>query len=683
MADLIAFVPKSGLAAKINMAAFVQFCRNELTVYGEKLDFDASSWDVGDYYQHRGKSHRVILNFSEHGQRHGVLGRPMPEPFAQQVKAYVRYHVGLKTRRHPPLNEILSFRALLAAFQDKAVEPDLGLIDAHMLDHAVRLATERKPGDYGARIGVYLAPLSRFLREKNLAANAPIDWQHGLEWQFVKKGRLGKAADERRAALLPSAEALQALPEAFRAAKHPRDVIVTSVMALLSCAPSRLNEIFGLAADCEIKPLSDSESGYMLRWAGSKGFHDFAKGIPAVMADVAATAVARLRDHTSEARRIALWYEHNPNRLYLPDDCAHLRGKDLSSADIAKIIGFADAANGRDWAIDHKLKPIEGVRSPKNRIVFEFRFADVEQYILSLLPKGFPVFDRQTGLRYSEALMVVRRQEFADNARCRWRCMIAPATYGNIQHSFHTADNVFARLGFSTIDDPIILRSHQLRHYLNTLAQRGGLSEAEIAAWSGRKDMRQNAVYDHRTPLEILDNKRRRDKDLAAITGARVRVNLPIARAGAGSERRHGHATEIGFCEHDFAASPCAMFMECLHCTKHVCVKGHDPRHAERVAFALNSAKQSLAEAEIAQTRDYEGAEVWIQVHRETIERLEQLHSILTDPQTPDGSMIRLAKSGRYSLVEQAVRDHEQITGSALPWSRAGERAITGGGSDG
>ncbi|WP_019995504.1 hypothetical protein [Aureimonas ureilytica] len=675
MADVIPFVPKAHLAALANMEEFVRFCREELTVFGADLEFTSSSWNVTKSYHIRGKSHKHILNFTMNAPRRGQLGAAMPEPFAGQVKAYIRYQVGRGPAKAPPQNEILAFRALLAAFLDKAVAPDLGSVDAHLLDHAVQLAAARRPGNHAASIGVLLTPISQFLRENNLAANAPIDWKHGQEWELYNK----RSRDERRAALMPSDEALQALPRSFRKATEPRDVIATSVMALLACAPSRINELFALHHDCEIKPLTDGDEGYMLRWAGSKGHHDFVKGIPAVMADVAREALARLKKHTAEARRIAAWYEHHPDRLYLPDDCVHLRGKDLSGADIARIIGFNEAANGRDWAIDRKLKPIEGMRSSGGRRIFAFRFSDVESAILSELPHGFPIFDKQTGLRYSEALMLVRRQEFADRGRGRWRCMVAPVSYGNIMHSFHRPDGVFARLGLSTPEHPIVLKTHQLRHWLNTLAQRGGLTEAETAAWSGRLDPRQNEPYDHRTPEEMLQAMRRRDKEVATIKGTAVSVNPPVARNEAAARAVHGHATDIGFCGHDFASSPCMMFMQCLHCTKHTCVKGHDPRHLERVELGLERARQSLVEAEVALAKEYEGADDWVRAHRETIERLEQLHGILSDPTVPDGSVIRLAKSGRYSLVEQAMRDNEVVTGVLLPRNVDGMRGIGAG----
>jgi hypothetical protein len=63
---------------------------------------------------------------------------------------------------------------------------------------------------------------------------------------------------------------------------------------------------------------------------------------------------------------------------------------------------------------------------------------------------------------------------------------------------------------------------------------------------------------------------------------------------------------------------------------------------------------------------DYEGAKDWMQAHTETVNRLTQLLAVLTDPYIPDGSRIVLAKGGQYTLVEQAIRDHEQATGVQL-----------------
>ena len=390
MAELIPFVSKAFWDAAANMAEFVRVCREKLTVLGADLDFDASGWDVTDHYERRGQHHRLILNFVEHSARAGALGPPMPEPFAMQAKAYVRYQAGLRSRRTPPQYQVLALRALLAAFKDRGVEPSLCLLDSHILDRAVELASQRKPGNFAATIGTALALLSKFLREKNLAPYAPIEWRHGLQWQH-RVAQTTKAANERREARLPSADALRALPEAFRVAKEPRDVIATSLVALLSCAPSRINEALSLRSDCEIQPMAQNEEGYLLRWAGSKGYPDFAKAIPAVMADVAAEAIARLKQYTSEARAVAAWYEQHPSEVYLVGECNELRGQNLNVKEIATIIGFNEEQSARHWIKLNKLTPVGSFLSSRGTTRHIYAFSDVEAAIISYLPKGFPI----------------------------------------------------------------------------------------------------------------------------------------------------------------------------------------------------------------------------------------------------------------------------------------------------
>ncbi|MBP1871956.1 hypothetical protein J2Z19_001668 [Ensifer adhaerens] len=568
----------------------------------------------------------------------------------------MRYTAVTSANTSPPVAHLIALRELLRAFEDKGLIADLCSINAHILDHAVSLASARKAGGYASRVGVCLAPLSRFLRDKKLAVNAPVAWQHGHPWPSQRLHLSGKA-DERRAKLLPSQDAIDALPQAFLLAEKPGDVILASVMALLVCAPSRVNEVFALPEDCEIKPLVDGEDGHLLRWAGSKGYRDFEKTIPGVMTDLARTAIDRIRAATGEARHIALWYENHPTELYLPDDCAHLRGQSLSAAELSQIIGFTKKGSATEWAESRKIARVLA-RSPSGQKMYIYRFEDIEREILGLLPRDFPIADRPTGLKYSQALTVVHRNEFGYEGSVRWRCMITLLDYNNVQRNFHFPHKgIFIRLGLSTPEHPVSIRTNQLRHYLNTLAQTGGLSEVEIAAWSGRKDIRQNAAYDHRTPDEVLASIRMREKQTSSADGRGVTINSPVNRTEAAARAIQGHSTDLGFCEHDFASSPCARFMECLHCTEHSCVKGLDPHHLERVSTALQHAQRSLIEAEAGVMKEYEGAIEWATAHRQHIIRLEQLHAALSDPQIPDGSIIRLSKSDRYSVVEQAMLD--------------------------
>ncbi len=66
---------------------------------------------------------------------------------------------------------------------------------------------------------------------------------------------------------------------------------------------------------------------------------------------------------------------------------------------------------------------------------------------------------------------------------------------------------------------PIRITTHQFRHFLNTIADMGGMSALDIAKWSGRIDVRQNAAYNHVTSAEMLAQIRKAVGDSSMMYG--------------------------------------------------------------------------------------------------------------------------------------------------------------------
>ena len=56
MGEIHHFVPKAHLKATDNLNAFVEGCRNQLTVFGGGLDFDSDVWDITKASNRRGSS---------------------------------------------------------------------------------------------------------------------------------------------------------------------------------------------------------------------------------------------------------------------------------------------------------------------------------------------------------------------------------------------------------------------------------------------------------------------------------------------------------------------------------------------------------------------------------------------------------------------------------------------------
>ena len=90
--------------------------------------------------------------------------------------------------------------------------------------------------------------------------------------------------------------------------------------------------------------------------------------------------------------------------------------------------------------------------------------------------------------------------------------------------------SIFDRYGFKDKDGSRLkATSHQMRHLLNTLAERGGLSLHEIAKWAGRADPKQNRVYNHMSEYEMVAKAEQLDASLS-LFGPDIEVakHIPI-----------------------------------------------------------------------------------------------------------------------------------------------------------
>lgn len=265
-------------------------------------------------------------------------------------------------------------------------------------------------------------------------------------------------------------------------------------------------------------------------------------------------------------------------------------------------------------------------------------------------------------MRYSKALFIVRHREMHRGLKT-CRCMIEPVAISTINDGLGASrgkGSVFSRFGLSEPDgSPIRVTSHQFRHWLNTLAQRGGLSQLDIAKWSGRKDIRQNEAYDHMSGDELLGKLRAiagKDESFLELH-RKVGDLIPISRDEfLGLQIPAVHMTELGYCVHDWTLLPCPLHRDCVHCMEHWFIKG-DRKRMERIRSCLKEAEEQLAMAEDAFACGYAGSDRWSEHQRATVHRLRNLVEIFDDPKVADGAMIRLAapeNAGQLPSVRRA-----------------------------
>lgn len=681
MSDLILFKPRAELDASENLRGFIDSCRNELTVFGANLPFDENVWDITDSINlkgHGNKRHRLV--FSNLETVNDKAPAPMAEPFLSFAKAYFRYMQGFR----PIVGvgpRLVALRALEAALRENGGGADPTRSDILIFNRAAQMIVEKYTEAAAYRMGGQLEMLADFLADNQLTT-VPARWRN-----FIKRPgdavRVGKEFDERRKEKMPSQAALDALPQIFRNAVEPIDVIVSSVAAMLCASPDRISELLSLPLDCEVrqKNTKTGEEAYGLRWWPAKGADPMIKWVVPSMASVVQEAIEKISKVTDEARRIAKWHEDHPGKIYLSGELESLRGQVwVSMQELADILGVKGKDSANPWCKTNRIATIK-----KEGGVFA-RFVDIEKAVVGMLPRGFPLLDEAAGCKYSEALFVVRVNELGAQ-RGTYNCMIEPISINQINAGLggrteHGFASIFSKFGFVEPDgSPIKVSTHQFRHYLNTLAQAGGLSQLDIAKWSGRKDVRQNAAYDHVTPGQMVQKIRDAIGDDSTLFGplAELAKKTLIPRDEfARLVVPTAHTTELGYCIHDYTMSPCQQHRDCIHCTDLICVKG-DEEKGRRLRQQLDEARDLLRRAEEATNDGYFGSDRWLEHHTSTVERLSQLCSIIDDPKVPIGAVIQL--SPPKSVVQQVTmqRRLESVEGKRhVSASQSSTTTITG-----
>lgn len=655
-ASVLHFTPGAELGPQANLEVFVEMCRRSEAL-GARRQFEKHTWDIGHLKGHN-KLHRAVFSTMEAAMNRRDEPH-LPEPFMNFGKAVLVY---LHDRR-PVVTQsarVSALRFLEAALRESNKGSRPTAVNTEVLDFAVGLARKSLGAGTAYRVAGQLQLIADLMREKGFIALRQA-WAHGLKKPGELGSRISKEALNARQEKLPSAAALRALGGIFQQAIQPRDVLVSSYTALMACAPERINEVLRLKRNCLVPGEGRFVGKLGLRWPGSKGAEDTTKWLPSEMEPVAKQAISNLLKVTSPAHEIAAWYTRNPDRLYLHEDAEHLRDRDvLTTADIATILwGASDGGAKKSAAIwaraTYKLQPIAltGRR-------LGYRYAAVEAAVVSMLPKTFPYVPGAPNLHCQDAVGVIRISEAA-SARSTLLCMFTCVDYTTVTTSLSRHDgrpSIFDDFNYAEDDGvPIAMKSHSLRHYLNMLAQMGGLTSAEIALFSGRKDVSQNRAYDHMSSDKVQEPisqalKAGMHGELVAKEPARLlirRSNFQMAALTA------AHTTEYGWCMHDFASEPCQLHRDCINCEEQECIKGDE--HKERnlrslkaeTEFLLKTAKEALSEAEY-------GADVWVVHQTQTLEHVDALLTVLEDPKVPVGARVRLNLTGAPLITDAGVR---------------------------
>lgn len=634
MAKIIHFVPQAALSADENLNDFILKCRTELTVFGKDLDWDHHVWPGVSVFAKLG----VIT-------RTPAENEILAPDFMDFAKAYFRYQQGQKPTKTK--SEGRALRAVEAALLATVGRADISKASFSVLDLAAELAKEHYSDGVAYHTGREIQRLASFLSKKQLIPSDLSTWRSPFRRpnDRVKTGETGRREREKK---LPNELALNALGEIFsNNSGSNRDIFTTCVCAMLLCAPSRISEVLALPADCEVEEADrDGVVRYGWRFYARKGFAGDIKWIPTTMVPVAKEAVRRAKELSEEARKTAKQYERGDftSRLdYWIDQSSRLRR--LSAEELCRCIGIPFEKRSNAYASLRRY----GFSSEDYCHTVE----DVGSLIQASLPKGFPYFDEASGTRFSNALFCLFKNQLHDKKPEMRTFLMGPdASFFNNDVSTRASlegghRNIFDRYGYLDADgERLKINSHSFRHLLNTMAHRGGLSNLEIAKWSGRSDGKQNRTYNHLSEEEMLGIVEQTDPNSKIFGGS----NDVVRYAPVGDEEfamiHHGavHVTEYGYCVHDYIIAPCSRFRDCLNCSEQVCVKGETEK-VNRLRARLERCERLLEKAQRDMKKDEIGADRWANGLKNDVARLRELIGILESPEVEDGAKIMLRGS--------------------------------------
>lgn len=660
--NVIPFVPKSEKATLENLEQFVSYCKEQLSSLGGDVDFYSNIWDISTWLKKKGDSHRVSIHFWNWENRNlrndGLVS--MAEPFLSFVKSYFIYKFFLGATRKS--NAMLAaFRVLELSLLDVTGSANPNDINQTVLNHAAQILKSNYSDGSAYDCGRILCAINKLASDYRLL-KAPSLWRNPLSPDKGYLIRVGKEYERRRKRKIPSPAAFNALGEIFQIGKAPDDILVSSVCALLCSAPSRIVEITLLPSICEVYDV-DPKTGdkvYGIRFLPAKGGSPMVKYIVRPMYNVVREALKRIRNLSEPAIEIARWYEKNPSKLFLPPELEHLRGKrDLSMSEVDKIVFFEATRNvnrGNQWA---KLNFVPRfMKDSDNK--FYADFSDVEKAIINMLPKNFPFLNKLSKLKYSEVLMLVRKNELSSR-KSTYRCMIHQIIAQDIGNriSRESENNLFKKYSFTEDDgSEILVTTHEFRHYLNTIAQINFMDQLDIARWSGRKNVYQNGYYDHVSSREITEKIRLAYLGEAAAIGPITSLHkVSLIRRDEFALQRipTAHTTAYGYCVHDYSMLPCQLHQDCMNCDEQVCIKGEGNCKEENIRALRSETELLLANAKESLGNDVYGADKWVRHQQLTLDRLNSLCSILDDPNVPDQAVIRLDDSLTQGVIEQAM----------------------------
>ncbi|MGB8204314.1 MAG: hypothetical protein WCE83_06530 [Candidatus Baltobacteraceae bacterium] len=474
------------------------------------------------------------------------------------------------------------------------------------------------------------------------------------------------ATFEKRTENLPSKDLLEALATIANDAmlkEEPFDLLRMRIVELLVVGGFRIGEALTLPTSPLIRepvldeagaPKLDAATGVPLERIGirywpEKGGQPVPKWVPTAANPLVLRAVNEIDDVCKPARDNAIWLDAHPGQVDLP----LVDTEKFTKAEAAEMLGLQGKGALQAWVRGKgrggsALLERAGSRCLITGANLKFALAQ-DRY-------NKPMLVRSNGRRQSlgESL-IVQYMHAGHRQRSVNRFISVPVTWAQIasflagKHcgSEHI-DSVFERFGLADESGrPYRVKTHDFRRLLNTIAQRGGLTQAEIALWMGRRRVEDNTAYDLRTSVEMAAEMRQlvEKNQVYGIISDQVRALPEVERESFLKDRlTMVHVTHLGRCASNIAENPCATAVSCLGGCGHYLRRKGDAKSRVALQRIEREAAEQLERAKALSNKG--NAANWVLTHETVLKNARAALAIDDDPQVADGELRHVNPGG-------------------------------------
>lgn len=633
----------------------------ELTVYNG-IVWNDFWWDLTKQYNHN-RAHnkrRLRIYFTRQRESRSEPYVPFEPLYADLAKTILITRASHRAVGYTYQKAMVAALRFLYETLARRGTTDPTLLEPRHFQMAVLEAYRKVELWTAYQVGMLLKEVADFIDENHITI-VPINFRNPINHPPKGDG-LDEQSQAEGLKKMPSRAALEALADASNSPLDDDEKVLLRVIDLHVVGGFRTGEATTMPLDCWVeetvlskggKPKSEPTTGepikrYGLRYWPEKGGETLVKWLPDCAVPLAKRAVDDLTRLCAEARRCAASLEASPDRVPLPGN--HCPDDLISRKQLIGVLGLSSwgsvrAFIGQMMGIKHVERERDKGRGGHRNL---YRVSDIERALVNRRAK-LEVVTKPNGQKQmlSESLCVMFRNQFDP---LKATLYFLPELIGYRQvctalGSSHNAASIFSRRGITKSDgSPMKIKTHAFRHWLNTLADRGGLSDIELALWMGRRDVSQNQAYKHGTVeqrVAAVQEMIRSRKLHGPVVDIYHSINDPVEKeqflevfVGV------AHFTPLGICVHDFALEPCKYHLNCLRgCSEYLRTKG-DENERKNIMAVREFTKRELRTAECAMQEEEYGASNWVEHNKLLLAGADAALAVDDGESNPGGELV-------------------------------------------